>query len=83
VPERLHKHMIVEPLVEVDGASATASSYLFVLMEHEGQPVIRVLGRYVDRLEQGDDGRWRFAERVAEIDAFTPGLPALYGGRPS
>jgi len=81
-PERLHKHMIVEPVIEVNGATATAASYLFVLMEHDGEPVIRVMGRYVDRLEKGGDGRWRFAERVAEVDAFKQGLPALYGGRP-
>jgi len=83
VPERLHKHMIVEPLIDVDGDTASATSYLFVLMEHEDQPVIRVLGRYVDRLRRCADGRWRFTERVAELDAFTKGLPALYGGRPA
>jgi hypothetical protein len=74
--------MLVEPMIQIDGRSATAVSYLFVLMEHEGQPVIRVLGRYVDKLEKGGDNRWRFSERVAEIDAFTQGLPALLGGRP-
>lgn len=81
-PELWHKHMLVEPLIEVDGDTATCSSYLFVLMEHEERPVVRVFGRYIDRLEKGADGRWRFAHRIAEIESMRADLPPFVDGRP-
>jgi ketosteroid isomerase-like protein len=81
-PELWHKHMIVEPLIEVDGDTATCSCYLFVLMEHEDTPLIRVFGRYLDSLERGGDGRWRFKRRIAEIESFRDKLPPFVDGRP-
>jgi SnoaL-like domain len=80
-PGLWHKHLLIEPLIELDGAEATARSYFVVLVEHEGRPVVRVFGRYADRLRRGADGRWRFAERLATIDSVMPGLPPLAGGR--
>jgi 3-phenylpropionate/cinnamic acid dioxygenase small subunit len=82
-PELWHKHMLVEPQIEIEsGDAARCSSYLFVLMEHEERPVVRVFGRYLDRLEKGSDGRWRFKHRLAEIEGFQPGLPPFVDGRP-
>lgn len=81
-PELWHKHLLVEPLVEVDGDTATCVSYLAVLMEHENQPLLRVFGRYRDRLVRCPDGRWRFAERVADVESMRPGLPPFVDGRP-
>jgi 3-phenylpropionate/cinnamic acid dioxygenase small subunit len=80
-PGLWHKHLLVEPLIEVDGDHATARSYFVVLVEHEGRPTVRVFGRYADRLSRAADGRWRFAERLAMIDSVMPGLPPLAGGR--
>jgi ketosteroid isomerase-like protein len=82
-PELWHKHMIVEPLIEVDGDTATCSCYLFVLMEHDDEPIMRVFGRYLDTLERSSDGRWRFKRRIAEIESFKDGLPPFVGGRPA
>ncbi len=83
-PELWHKHLLVEPLVEVTGPdSGTCNSYLAVVMEHENAPVLRVFGRYRDRLARGDDGRWRFRERIAEIESMRADLPPFVDGRPT
>ena len=81
-PELWHKHLLIEPLITVDGDSATCVSYLAVVMEHQEEPVLRVFGRYRDRLVKGADGRWRFRERVAEIDSMRADLPPFVDGRP-
>jgi ketosteroid isomerase-like protein len=79
-PDPAHKHLVIEPLISVEGDAATCVSYFAVLMEHGGEPLLRVFGRYHDRLVRGEDG-WRFRERVAEIQSMKPGLPALAWGR--
>jgi hypothetical protein len=81
-PERWHKHMLVEPVITVEGDDARSEAYFAVLMEHEDMPVLRVFGRYRDRLVRGDDGAWRFRERVAEIESMRRGLPPFIEGRP-
>jgi ketosteroid isomerase-like protein len=80
-PDPAHKHLVIEPLIALDGDAATCVSYFAVLMEHGGEPVLRVFGRYHDALVRGPDGAWRFRERVAEIQSMKPGLPALAWGR--
>jgi ketosteroid isomerase-like protein len=82
-PERWHKHLLVEPLVTVDGDTATCDSYLAVVMDHEEQPVLRVFGRYRDTLDRGADGKWRFKVRVAEIESMRRDLPPFVDGRPN
>ena len=81
-PELWHKHLLVEPLIDVAGDTATCVSYLAVLMEHEEKPVLRVFGRYRDRLSRCEDGRWRFAVRIAEVESMRAGLPPFVDGRP-
>jgi ketosteroid isomerase-like protein len=78
-PHGHHQHHVAEPLVTLDGDTATCRSTMFVVMDHEQRPVLRVFGRYEDRLERGDDGAWRFTARVAAIDAMQAGLPPLVG----
>jgi len=82
-PELWHKHLLVEPVIEVDGDTATCSSYLAVVMEHENEPILRVFGRYRDRLVRCPDGRWRFRERIAEVESMRRGLPPFVDGRPA
>lgn len=81
-PELWHKHLLVEPLITLEGDTATCSSYLAVVMEHEDVPVLRVFGRYRDRLVKDADGRWRFRERIAEIESMRRDLPPFVDGRP-
>ena len=71
---------MIEPLLDVDGSHATCVSYFAVLMHHDDAPLLRVFGRYHDRLRI-EDGRRRFRERVAEIQSMRSGLPALAWGR--
>jgi len=82
-PECWHKHLLVEPLLEVDGDLATSASYLVVVMEYLDEPVLRVFGRYRDRLVRCPDGRWRFSERIAEVESMRRGLPPFVDGRPA
>lgn len=59
------KHVITNPLVEVDEAAGTAScrSYYTVFQQVEDGPLQPVVcGRYHDRFVRAG-GRWRFAER--------------------
>jgi ketosteroid isomerase-like protein len=41
----------------------------------DGAPFVRSMGRYRDRLRRGDDGRWRFVERLTEREGLVPGAP--------
>ena len=81
-PELWHKHMLVEPSIAIDGDTARSDAYFAVLMEHEEQPILRVFGRYRDRLVRDTDGEWRFLERIAEIESMRAGLPPFIDGRP-
>lgn len=80
-PGLWHKHLLIEPLIEIDGDEASVQSYFAVLTEHDGEPIVRVFGRYIDRMRREADGRWRFAERNAHLEALKPGLPPLAWGR--
>jgi hypothetical protein len=64
------KHVVVEPIIAIDGDTATVVSYLFRLDEHDGEPYVFVFGRYRDRMARGPDGVWRFEERVVEIESL-------------
>jgi len=73
-PDRWHKHLLFEPLVTVDGDRARAQSYFTRLdAGNDGAPFVRAFGRYLDELVRGSDGRWRFVERVAEVEARATG----------
>ncbi len=80
-PGLWHKHLLIEPLIDVDGDTASVNSYFAVLNDHEGKPVVRVFGRYVDRMRRDGDGVWRFVERSAHLESLRPGLPPLAWGR--
>ena len=73
-PHRWHKHLLFEPLVTVDGDRATARSYFARLdAGDDGTPFVRAFGRYLDQLVRDPDGRWRFVERIAEVEALATG----------
>lgn len=76
-PAAWHKHFMVEPLVVLEDGVATCSSYFTVLRDQGGVPVVGVFGRYLDRLVPEADGRWRFAERVAEVEVWRTDLAPL------
>lgn len=68
-PAAFHKHVTVNPLITVDGATADAQSYfLRVDSPAEGPAVVLAAGRYIDRFERGDDGHWRIRSRRCEVE---------------
>jgi len=71
-PERFHKHLVVDPVIAVDGDRATAVSYFIRLDDVDGEPVVYAFGRYRDELVRCGDGRWRFAVRIAEVESRHP-----------
>lgn len=79
-PEKWHKHMLVEPRISATDAGATAVSYFARLDEIADRLDVHAFGRYVDRFEPCDDGRWRFAERVVEVEAIDRPGPLLASG---
>jgi ketosteroid isomerase-like protein len=81
-PAGWHKHLVIEPLVDVSGDEATATSYLAVLRDEGDVPVLWVFGRYRDRLVRCADGRWRFTERIAEVESVDARYPSLAFRRP-
>jgi hypothetical protein len=68
-PERFHKHVVVDPVIAVDGDRATAVSYFMRLDHVDGERVVYAFGRYRDELMRGEDGQWRFALRIAEVES--------------
>ncbi len=69
---------MVDPLVDVAGDEASVAAYWLLLERHDGDgtPVIAAFGRYRDRLVRSPaDGRWRIADRFAEVEATNAGAP--------
>ncbi len=64
-----HKHVIVEPRIDIDGERATSECYFARWDDYEEGPEIRSFGRYRDVLIRCPDGRWRFQERRTEREA--------------
>lgn len=68
-PAAFHKHVTTNPLVTVDGRSAGVQSYFFrVDSPGSGPAVVVASGRYIDRFERSDDGRWRIRTRRCEVE---------------
>ena len=68
-PPAFRKHVIVHPVIDVDLHRATVEAYWLLLeRDADGQPVLTAFGRYHDKLLK-HDGRWRIAERLAEVEA--------------
>lgn len=53
---------------DAGGGRAATACYLLLGSTADGALHLPVTGRYVDDLERGDDGRWRFRRRVLTLD---------------
>ena len=73
-PGGSRRHLLADPLVTLDGDDAHVTS-CWTLLERgpDGRPVVGAFGRYDDRLVKRD-GVWRFASRLADIEATTRDL---------
>jgi SnoaL-like protein len=74
------KHLIMAPLVKVEGARATAETTVVILVRQmiEGLPVdMTSRSRFLDRLERRDS-EWKIIERAAvyEQDRLDPVVPS-------
>jgi hypothetical protein len=68
-PAVYHKHLLIEPRITLDGDQAAVDSYfLKVDAQSDGPSQIVAMGRYRDQLVRSSDGRWRFRERLAEVE---------------
>ena len=79
-PPDFRKHVVVHPVIAVTGSTATVQAY-WLLLERaaDGRPLVSAFGTYDDRLVK-QDGRWRIAERFAQVEATTAAAP-VEGGR--
>ena len=69
-PAALHKHLLLNPLIELHGDEARAASYFQLLLDIDGTPETYCFGRYLDRLVRSESGQWRFSERVAQVQSM-------------
>jgi hypothetical protein len=68
-PAAFHKHLYVDPEIEIRGDTARAVGYFVHLVDRDERPVLLSYGRYLDQLHRCEDGRWRLVERIAEVHA--------------
>lgn len=76
-PVGWHQHQVLEPVIDVDGDTATATSSFAVLREEDEAPLVWVFGRYRDALSRCADGRWRLTLRIAEVESVDARYPSL------
>ena len=69
-PAALHKHLLLNPLIELHGDEARVASYFQLLLEIDGVPETFCFGRYLDRLARSEAGPWQFRERVAQVQSM-------------
>ena len=66
-------HVSSNPVIEVDGDTATSElDFLVVRRNEHGAAVNALVGRYRDRLRRLDDGRWVITSRVG-VSVARPG----------
>ncbi len=66
-------HRGSNPIIEIDGDTATAETDLLVLeRDEEGRARITLVARYRDRLRRGDNGRWVITNRTG-VSIARPG----------
>jgi uncharacterized protein (TIGR02246 family) len=77
-PARWHKHLMFASVLTFSGETTVQNAaYHAVLVEHEQRNHVWEFGRYRDTLVACEDGRWRIAYRIAQVEAMTAGIPLL------
>jgi hypothetical protein len=73
-PETFHKHLVVDTVItrDIDPDRAQSTSYFLRIDERGPERFISSFGRYIDQLDRGEDGRWRFSERRIELESLIP-----------
>jgi ketosteroid isomerase-like protein len=66
-------HLSANPVIDVDGGTATAETDFAVLQrDDDGRARVALVGRYRDRLRKNDDGQWVFVQRTG-VSLARPG----------
>lgn len=68
-PAPFHKHVVVDPMITLEGDRATVDSMFLRLDDYEDGPQVSSYGRYRDEMRRCPDGRWRFMTRMTEREA--------------
>ena len=67
-PRERHLHLVENPVVEVDGDTATATSnWVYITRDFSDNPVVSMIGSYRDVVVRTDAG-WLFKRRDASLD---------------
>jgi uncharacterized protein (TIGR02246 family) len=80
-PEALHKHVVVEPVIDIHGDTAEVSSDFLYVQDRNG-PMISHFGHYRDVLVRCVDGAWRLARKELQTEAVAPGNVGTIEGDP-
>lgn len=66
-------HLTTNPVIDVDGDSATAETDMITLRrDTDGRAKVTLLARYRDRLRRADDGSWQILSRTG-VSIAVPG----------
>lgn len=72
-PVLWHKHFLVEPVIRLEGdKTASVESYFARLDEDEKGAYVMAYGRYLDRMVECSDRKWRFKGRCYQIESRYP-----------
>jgi hypothetical protein len=71
-PAYIHKHVVGDIVITrgADPDRASVVSYYMRLDDIENRRVITAFGRYFDKMLRCADGRWRFVERLVELESM-------------
>ena len=73
-PDKYHKHLVLNSVVELHGDTADVVSYMFRFDASDGEKsFVWGMGRYLDRMRRDPDGHWRIMRRVTYIEDQWPG----------
>ena len=73
-PDKYHKHLVLNSVVELHGDTADVASYMFRFDASDGEKsYVWGFGRYLDKMRRDPDGRWRILRRVTYIEDQWPG----------
>jgi ketosteroid isomerase-like protein len=80
-PEAYHKHVMVEPIIEVSGDRASVASDFLYVQDRDG-PMISHFGHYADEFVRCTDGHWRMSRRELQTEAVGRGDVSTIAGTP-
>ncbi len=73
-PDKYHKHLVHNSLIDLHGDTADVESYMFRFDANAGEKsTVWGMGRYLDKMRRDPDGRWRILLRVTTIEDDWPG----------